>query len=323
MVHPTAAPKISALSQSLQANVQGFTPITPTSGEGLYGSCCNEMDVWQSNAYATVFAAHPCAGAPGQTRCSGDDCGPAADRYGGLCDPDGCDFNPYRQGNTTFYGQGRTVDTSQPFTVVTQFVTADKTDTGILSEIRRYYVQNGVVISNSVNKVPGISPYNYISGQFCTVQKAYFNDTNTFDAQGGLATIASGFETGVVLVLSITTDPEGGYLWLDSDYPPTANPAAPGVARGPCPTTPPASLETVQPAPSVVFSNIKFGAIGCTSEVLPADGTGSCAPAGTSSSSSTPGSTTGTAWTKTVPASTSSTLTHTSALPTQTKYGQW
>ncbi len=41
------------------------------------------------------------------------------------------------------------VDTTQPFTVRTQFVTADGTDNGALSEIRRTYVQNGKTIENS------------------------------------------------------------------------------------------------------------------------------------------------------------------------------
>ena len=58
--------------------------------------------------------------------------------------------NPYRLGNTTFYGNGSNfaVDTTQPFTVVTQWITADGTDTGELTEIRRKYVQNGKVIEN-------------------------------------------------------------------------------------------------------------------------------------------------------------------------------
>lgn len=70
-------------------------------------------------------------------------------RCSGFCDPDGCDFNSYRLGNTSFYGPGKTVDTTKVFTVVTQFITDDGTDTGTLSEIKRFYVQNGVVIPNS------------------------------------------------------------------------------------------------------------------------------------------------------------------------------
>jgi len=32
----------------------------------------------------------------------------------------GCDFNSYRMGDKEFYGEGKTVDTSSKFTVVTQ-----------------------------------------------------------------------------------------------------------------------------------------------------------------------------------------------------------
>lgn len=45
-------------------------------------------------------------------------------------------------GNQNFFGSGSNfaVDTTKPFTLVTQFVTADGTDSGDLSEIRRFYV---------------------------------------------------------------------------------------------------------------------------------------------------------------------------------------
>ena len=77
--------------------------------------------------------------------CEEDACGGtySNDRYGGTCDPDGCDFNPYRMGNHSFFGPSMIVDTTSPFTVVTQFITDDGTTTGTLSEIKRFYVQNG------------------------------------------------------------------------------------------------------------------------------------------------------------------------------------
>ncbi len=94
-----------------------------------------------------------------QTRCTGDKCGGtySSDRYGGYTDPDGCDFNPYRMGNTSFYGAAKTVDTTKPFTVVTQFLTDDGTATGSLSEIKRFYVQNGVTIANPESDVAGVA----------------------------------------------------------------------------------------------------------------------------------------------------------------------
>lgn len=52
-------------------------------------------------------------------------------------------------GNQNFFGPAKNVDTTKPFTVVTQFVTTDGTANGDLAEIRRVYVQNGKVIPNS------------------------------------------------------------------------------------------------------------------------------------------------------------------------------
>ena len=81
--------------------------------------------------------------------CQGADCGDNAsgDRFNGVCDKNGCDFQTFRLGNTTFYGNGSrfAIDSSKPVTVVTQFVTADGTDTGSLSEIRRFYKQGSKV----------------------------------------------------------------------------------------------------------------------------------------------------------------------------------
>merc|ERR1711957_1028177 len=101
---------------------------------------------------STAYTPHPCS-EPGLTKCEGTTCGDNAggERYSGVCDKDGCDFNNYRMGDTSFYGQGPTfdVETTKPMTVVTQFLTHDGTDTGDLSEIRRFYVQDGRVIENS------------------------------------------------------------------------------------------------------------------------------------------------------------------------------
>jgi cellulose 1,4-beta-cellobiosidase len=75
------------------------------------------------------------------------------ERYSGICDPDGCDFNSYRMGDTSFLGPGKTVDTSQKFTIVTQFIGSGST----LTEIKRFYVQGGKVIPNSQSTISGVS----------------------------------------------------------------------------------------------------------------------------------------------------------------------
>jgi len=250
------------------ANILNWTASTTdsNSGTGMYGTCCNEMDIWEANMNAAAFTPHTCS-VVGQTECSGVDCGDGADRYNGVCDKDGCDFNSWRMGDQTFLGPGLTVDTTQPFTVVTQFVTADNTTTGTLSEIRRIYVQNGKVIQNSNTNLAGISPaVNSISDTFCNQQKTAVGDTNSFEARGGLATMGAAIQRGMVLSLSIWDDYAAGMLWLDSDYPTTSSPTAPGVSRGPCSATSgdPQTVESTEAADYVVFSNIKTGPLGST-----------------------------------------------------------
>ncbi|KAG6846682.1 Exoglucanase 1, partial [Blastosporella zonata] len=142
-------------------------------------------------------------------------------------------------GDTSFYGPGLTVDTNSKFTVVTQFISSDGTATGDLTEIRRLYVQNGVVIQNSYVNVPGITAntYNSITETLCDAQKAAFGDQTQFEAKGGLTQMGVAAKAGMVLVLSIWDDYAVDMLWLDSDYPTPANASAPGVARGTCATT--------------------------------------------------------------------------------------
>lgn len=251
-----------------QANVEGWEPsdTNPNAGVGGHGSCCAEMDIWEANSISTAYTPHPCD-TPGQTICSGDSCGGtySADRYGGTCDPDGCDFNPFRQGNETFYGPGMTIDTNSPLTLVTQFITADGTDTGALSEIKRFYVQNGVTIPNSESTWTG-NEGNSITTPFCESQKELFGDEESFSAHGGLAGMGAALEQGMVLVLSLWDDDYAHMLWLDSNYPVDADPSQPGIARGTCPTSSgvPEEVEAQHPNAYVVYSNIKFGPIGST-----------------------------------------------------------
>lgn len=251
-----------------QANVEGWEPsdTNPNAGVGGHGSCCAEMDIWEANSISTAYTPHPCD-TPGQTICTGDSCGGtySGDRYGGTCDPDGCDFNPYRQGNKTFYGPGMTIDTNSPLTLVTQFITADGTDTGPLSEIKRFYVQNGRTVPNSESTWSG-NPGNSITTPFCEAQKELFGDPDWFTPHGGLAGMGAALEQGMVLVLSLWDDDYANMLWLDSNYPVDADASQPGIARGSCPTTSgkPEEVEAQHPNAYVVYSNIKFGPIGST-----------------------------------------------------------
>ncbi|KAI1077123.1 1,4-beta-D-glucan cellobiohydrolase-like protein [Whalleya microplaca] len=246
-----------------KANVEGWNPSSndANAGVGDLGSCCAEMDIWEANSISTAYTPHPCSTSE-QHSCTGDDCGGtySSDRYAGDCDPDGCDFNSYRQGNLEFYGEGYTIDTAQPFTVVTQFLTGDS---GALSEIKRFYVQGGTVIPNSESTIDGV-PGNSITADYCAAQKVAFGDTDVFAQRGGLEQMGAALESEMVLVMSLWDDHAANMLWLDSTYP--VDGTGPGTARGTCDTGSgvPADVEADAPDATVIYSNIKFGPINST-----------------------------------------------------------
>jgi cellulase len=260
--------------------------------EGL-GSCCNEMDIWEANSMGNALTAHPC-NITGIYGCTGSQCGST-----GVCNENGCGWNPYQQGATSFYGPGLTVDTTKPFTVTTQFITDDGTKTGTLVEIRRYYTQNSILIPNPVSTTyPGL---NSINETFCA---ATGGDAA---ALGGLAATGEALGRGMVLIFSIWQDDSGYMNWLDS----TVDNA------GPCNSTAgnPTIITADYPNAAITFSNIKWGELGSTSDAP--------GPVSSSSSSSVKTTTT-TAPTSTVKktTTTAATTTTTASGAAQSQYGQ-
>ncbi len=238
------------------------------SGMGRYGTCCIEMDIWESNRISTAYTPHVCT-VKGQTRCEGADCGDTdkGQRHTGVCDKDGCDFNPYRLGDKTFFGPSPnfTIDTTQKFTVVTQFLTSNGTDSGELFEISRLWIQNGRIMMNNYVTVGG-QKYLFITDDFCNAQKKEFGDPNDYEKRGGHKTMSGALDRGMVLVMSLWDDHEANMLWLDSNYPLDKPASTPGVVRGTCSTSSgkPADVERQYPDASVIFSNIKYGWLGST-----------------------------------------------------------
>lgn len=252
-----------------QANVAGWqpSPNDTNAGSGQYGACCNEMDIWEANSISSAYTPHVC-NVQGQVRCDNPvDCGDGnANRYNGICDKDGCDFNSFRMGDTSFLGPGKTVDTTKKITVVTQFITSNNQSSGDLVEIRRVYVQDGRVIPNSKVNIAGMSAYDSVTDAFCTAQKQVFNDQNSFGRLGGLKAMGESLRRGMVLVLSLWDDHAANMLWLDSNYPLDRDASQPGVARGTCPTSSgkPTDVESQSPNAQVTYSNIRWGPIGST-----------------------------------------------------------
>jgi len=250
-----------------QANVLNWNS-TSDPPVGHYGTCCIEMDIWEANSRATAYTPHTCS-IKGQYRCEGTECGDGASnqRYDGVCDKDGCDFNNYRMGDETFFGRGSNfeLDSTQPLTVVTQFITSDGTDAGDLVEIRRFYVQNGKVVQNPDSKIAGVQGSS-VTDQYCSEEKKVFGDINDFQRKGGLKGMGEALDRGMVLVMSIWDDSTANMLWLDSTYPLSSKPSAPGVLRGPCKTSTgsPAYVRSRYPQASVTYSDIRVGSLNTT-----------------------------------------------------------
>jgi len=231
---------------------------------------------------ATAYTPHPCdLGNPGQKpaqyRCTGTDCGDNSkgERYQGVCDKDGCDINPYRMGNKSFYGRGPgfIIDTEKPMTVVTQFITSDGTDTGDLVEIRRFYKQEGKIIHSPPTTILGANAVDSITDEFCHDKKVLFEDVNDFQRKGGNRAMGQSLDRGQVLALSLWDDVEVNMLWLDSAYPLDKPRTQPGVLRGDCPggeSSTPTYVRNRYPDGYVKFANAAIGEIGST--LLGSDG---------------------------------------------------
>merc|ERR1712064_210833 len=95
-------------------------------------------------------------------------------------------------------------------------------------------------------------------------------DGTNFLEKGGMGAVDTIFEKGGVLVMSLWDDHYANMLWLDSTYPVDGTCDQPGVCRGPCAITTgvPADVEKDLADATVVFSDIKYGHIGSTLQII-------------------------------------------------------
>ncbi|KAI0505242.1 putative endoglucanase [Xylaria bambusicola] len=207
------------------------------------GYCCNEMDILEANSRAHSFTPHPCSDTD--------------------CDKSGCGLNPYAQGHTNYYGLGGTVDTSKPFTVITQFITDDGTTTGTLTTVNRRYMQGGKLVDSANPK-----------GDSITTESCNAAGTGS-EKFGGLTTMGEALGRGMVLTFAIWNDASGYMNWLDAG------------TNGPCSETEgnPALIIQENPRTHVVFSNIRWGDIGSTFKSGAGNGSTTTKPAPTTTTS--------------------------------------
>jgi cellulose 1,4-beta-cellobiosidase len=230
-----------------QANVLDWDA---ASGTGRYGSCCPELDLFDGNRNATALTAHSCGEAKSIV-CEGK---AECDKFcGGLW----CQYNPYHEGHTTFYGPGLEVDTTKTISVVTQFITEDGTDDGALSEIRRYYWQDGKTIPN-----PGGPTSWSLNDKVCLGP--------TGAEAGKLKKLSEVLDRGMVLAMGIYDDANTDMAWLDSSEPvhngrSLLEPQRPPAWKGPCFGRPEDARADDLNA-SATFSQIRYGPIHSTCE---------------------------------------------------------
>ncbi|KAK3376039.1 glycoside hydrolase family 7 protein [Lasiosphaeria ovina] len=173
------------------------------------GYCCNEMDILEANSMANAFTGHPCKG--------------------NNCDKNGCGYNPYASNQRNFWGPGKTLDTSKPFTAITQFPASG----GRLSQITRKYIQNGR-----------------------TITSGSLNSCGSEGSTGGMTGMGQALGRGMVLAMSIWNDAAQNMAWLDSG---TNGPCASGQGS-------PSNIQSQHPDTHVIFSNIRWGDIGSTTK---------------------------------------------------------
>jgi cellulose 1,4-beta-cellobiosidase len=173
-------------------------------------------------------------------------------------------MNEYRMGNKDFYGPGSqfAVDTTKPFTFVTQFHAPN----GELEEIVQYYLQHGKRIDHE----------NTETKKWCKDIRKVFKDRDSFNEKGGFKSIGAALDRGMVLTLSLWDDIGFQMNWLDS-WNPKEDKSQPGVVRGPCqPTDGQAeTLREKHPDSKATVTNVKWGGIGTTQKDTPS-GSFSC-----------------------------------------------
>merc|ERR1719189_3549159 len=166
-----------------------------------------------------------------------------------------------------FFGRGSEyeVNTLKPITVVTQFLTTDGTDSGDLSEMGRYYVQDGRVIASPSSTILGPDDTDRIDDAFCQAKKTLFGDINDYAENGGSAAMGESLDRGHVMAISLWDDVAVNMLWLDAAYPLDKPATAPGVQRGDCPggqESTPEWLRQNNPDGWVSFQDAFVGPIG-------------------------------------------------------------
>jgi len=249
--------------------------------QAVAGTFCSEMDIMEANTVAQQVTTHACIDACGSWTEGVDACKGTQGQQKTVCDQNGCGLNPFRYGpgtswntetnNAKWFGPSNKydLDSSEKFTVVTQF----KADSSGLTNITRFYMQNGKRID-----LPTLYVLKPTDGQHMQgfVDPSITEDfcTDIYDKWNGdasltpLAQIGKNMEKGMVLAMSAWYSQETyqggrpadgqsqtGMSWLDgiNEW------GGKSIKSGPCDST-----TTEGDGHYAKFSNIRIGDIGTT-----------------------------------------------------------
>merc|ERR1739845_338062 len=131
-----------------------------------------------------------------------------------------------------------------------------------VNEVRRFYMQDGKKIETPTVTLEG-KQFDSITTDFCQAWVDTTKDGTNFLQKGGFKAVDEALEKGVVLVMSLWDDHFANMLWLDSIYPTDY--------RGSCSKSSgvAADVEANAASSHVIFSKIKYGKIGTTTNVGP------------------------------------------------------
>lgn len=215
-------------------------------GRPLYGACSNEYDVWEANSRSTSIALHPCS-IVGVKSCTNSlDCGDGNNRFKGICDKNGANYNLNREGRRTVYGLGNTfeINTMKPITVRTQFITDSNNN---IIKVKQFLEQGKKIVVGAE-----------LDDTIIYSQSKKYNEPDHFHDLGGFKTMTDSLSRKHVLILSLWDDSNVNMRWLDSIYP--VGSTRPEDYRGPCSTedTNILTLRKKFPKSRVIYSNIQI-----------------------------------------------------------------
>jgi len=247
--------------------------------QAVGGTFCSEMDIMEANTRAQQYTTHACIDTCGSFSTDAPEC-KGTGSPSTVCDQSGCGLNPFRYGKGTTYnaefnndkwhgvGSGFALDSSKPFTVVTQFH-ADP-ETKVLAKIARFYMQeNKRVDLPTLYVLPPKDGSHYGAFENPAITKDFCPDI--YDRWNGnkgytpLAQMGKNMGNGMVLAMSAwyaketytggkPTGSQTGMSWLDG-----VNNWGKYIKAGPCDAT-----TSDAGSHQATFSNIRFGDIGTT-----------------------------------------------------------